>query len=54
MKIIGIIGSPRKGGNTEIMIKEALKAVEKEGVEIDVIRLYDLDLKPCDGCRICF
>jgi len=53
MKILGIIGSPRKGGNTEIMINEVLKAVENEGLETDVIRLSDLDLKPCDGCRTC-
>ncbi len=25
MKVIGISGSPRKGGNTEILVKEALK-----------------------------
>lgn len=54
VKLLGIIGSPRKDGNTEIMMKEALKAGEQEGAETELIHLVDFNLKPCDGCRICF
>ena len=39
MKVIGICGSPRKGGNTEIMLKRALKAAESKGAETDLILL---------------
>lgn len=54
IKILGIVGSPRKGGNTEIMVQETLKAAKKEGVATKLIRLIDKNIKPCDGCRICF
>lgn len=39
MKIVGIVGSPRKGGNTEDMTHIALKEIEKEGLETDLITL---------------
>jgi multimeric flavodoxin WrbA len=54
IKLLGIVGSPRKGGNTEIIMKEALKAGEQEGAETELINLVDFNLKPCDACRICF
>ena len=53
VKIIGIVGSPRRGGNTELLVIEALKSAEKEGVETELILLAGKDIKPCDGCRIC-
>lgn len=40
-------------GNTEIMIKAALKECEKAGNEIRFIRADDLDVKPCTGCISC-
>ncbi|MDH5482046.1 MAG: flavodoxin family protein [Candidatus Bathyarchaeota archaeon] len=54
VKLLGIVGSPRKGGNTEIIMKEALKAGEQEGAETELIHLVDFSLKPCNGCRTCF
>lgn len=40
-------------GNTEVMIKAALKECENEGNEIRFIRADDLDIKPCTGCISC-
>jgi len=54
VKLLGIVGSPRKGGNTEIVVNEALKAGEHEGADTEVLHLVDFNLKPCDGCRTCF
>ena len=54
MKVLGIIGSPRKNGNTDIMVTEALKAAAKNGAETQKLYLTDFDLKPCDGCKTCF
>jgi len=54
LRLLGIVGSPRKGGNTEIIIKEALKAAEQKGAETELIHLVDFSLKPCDGCQACF
>ncbi len=53
VKVIGIAGSPRKGGNTEIIVREALKAAAVEGVETQLITLAGREIKFCDGCRRC-
>ncbi len=53
MKAIGIVGSPREGGNTEILTKHTLKAIEEEGLDTELIRLAGLDIRPCDACMVC-
>ena len=53
MKILGIVGSPRKGGNTEILVKEALEAAGKAGAETELILVRDKNIAPCDGCGAC-
>ncbi len=53
MKIIGIVGSPRKGGNTETLTKIALEEAQKEGAETELITLADKEIRPCDGCLSC-
>jgi multimeric flavodoxin WrbA len=52
MKIIGICGSPRKG-NTEILLKGALKAAKEKGAETELILLREKKIELCDGCQIC-
>ena len=53
MKAVGIVGSPRKNGNTEILTKHTLKAIEEEGLDTELISLAGLDIRPCDDCRVC-
>ncbi len=53
MKAIGIVGSPRKGGNTEIMTKHTLKAIEEEGIETELIPLSGLNIQGCNACMAC-
>lgn len=55
MRVLAIIGSPRKHGNTY----EAVQRVESElralgQVEVEYLCLSDRDLKLCRGCRVCF
>lgn len=54
MKIIGIVGSPRKEGNTEFLVKKALDAVD-EDIEKEIITLYDKKIGHCRACgfKIC-
>ena len=52
MKLLGI-SCGRKMGNSEILLKEALMAAEKMGVEVEMIRLLDMNIKPCLGCNGC-
>lgn len=53
MKAIGIVGSPRKEGNTEIITNHALKAITEESIETELIRLAGLDIRPCQACLSC-
>ncbi|MBN1177449.1 MAG: flavodoxin family protein [Dehalococcoidales bacterium] len=54
MKVLGIVGSPRKGGNTEIMVEEALAAAREAGAETDIFLVHDKTIAGCDGCGSCF
>jgi multimeric flavodoxin WrbA len=51
MKAIAINGSPRKGGNTEILLREVLEPLMAAGWETDFIQLGG---KPIRGCRACY
>ena len=53
MKVVGIIGSTRRGGNTEILTQIALDEIQKEGIETELISLVGKKIAPCDGCRGC-
>ena len=53
MKILGIVCSSRKGGNTEILVHEALAGAEENGAEVDLLRLSEIEIAPCDGCVTC-
>ena len=53
MKVVGIVGSGRRGGNTELLTKIALDEIEKQGLEPELIRLAGLNIRGCDGCRSC-
>ena len=53
MKVLGIVCSPRKGGNTEIMMKEALAGASSYGAETELWTVAGKDLKFCDGCDMC-
>jgi multimeric flavodoxin WrbA len=53
MKILGLNGSERKLGNTEILVKEALMGAEEEGAHVEMLRLTDYKVFPCDGLAPC-
>jgi len=51
-KILGIIGSPRKLGNCEIMVKEIGRQITAPH-EMRLLRLTEFNLLPCRGCYAC-
>jgi len=53
MKIVGIVGSPRHGGNTETLTRIALGEIQKEGLDTELISLAGKKIEPCDGCGAC-
>lgn len=53
MKILAVNSSMRKGGNTDVLIDEALRACADSGCSVEKLYLGDLAIKPCTGCRAC-
>jgi multimeric flavodoxin WrbA len=53
MKVIGIVGSPRVNGNTELLTAHALKAIAEDGLETGLISLAGLDIRSCTACMAC-
>ena len=54
MKVVGFNGSPRKEGNTSILIKTVFKELEQEGIETDLVQLRGKKLAGCIACFKCF
>jgi len=53
MKVVGINGSPRKEGNTAILIKTVFKELEQQGIETELIQLAGMNLRGCNACKAC-
>lgn len=53
MKVVGIVCSPRKGGNTEILVTEALGEARSAGADTELILVAGKQIAPCDGCNTC-
>jgi multimeric flavodoxin WrbA len=53
-KILTVMGSPRKKGNTHILISKILEGAKSEGAEGEILFLDDLTIRECDGCHRCW
>ncbi len=53
MKVLILNGSPRKNGNTTILLDEACKIFEKENVEYKIIDVGQKNIRGCMGCGYC-
>jgi len=51
--VLGIVGSPRRGGNTEILVDQVLLGAAEAGATAQKVILSDLDIAPCDACAAC-
>jgi len=54
MKVVAFNGSGRKDGNTAVLLKRVLSALEAEGVETELIQLAGEQIRGCTACRACF
>ena len=54
MRILGVVCSPRIGGNTEVLVKEALEGAKGKGGNVNLLRLSGKQIKPCDHCGACY
>ena len=53
INILGICGSPVKDSNTKLILEEALKAVEQEGVQSEIFEVYNKRIEDCRHCNWC-
>jgi len=53
LKVLGIAGSPRRGGNTDLLLAEVMKGAASKGAEVKTIILNDLKIAPCQHCDAC-
>jgi len=53
VKVLGIVGSRRKNGNTAYLVQQALQAIESIEVETELIFLGDYNIRGCTGCEGC-
>ncbi|MDY0167087.1 MAG: flavodoxin family protein [Thermoguttaceae bacterium] len=53
MKVLGVSGSPRRGGNTEFLVQTALNVCVQEGAETEFLSLAGRPIKPCLACGGC-
>jgi len=54
MKVIAFNGSPRKDGNTTILINHVFRELEKEGIETELVQLSGKKIHGCIACYKCF
>lgn len=53
MKVLGICGSPRLHGNTEVLLSRALAKAQEGGAEIELVTVSGKTISPCDACNAC-
>lgn len=53
MKVLGINCSPRKGGNTELLIREVFKPLEEHGIKTEIYQIGGRKIRGCIACMKC-
>ena len=53
MKVVGIAGSPRREGNTDLLLNQVMAGTQSVGAQTKTIILCDLDIHPCRHCDGC-
>jgi multimeric flavodoxin WrbA len=53
MKVLGLVGSPRRCGNTDLLVDRVLEGAAKNKHSTEKVYLYGVDIAPCVDCRAC-
>lgn len=54
IRALGLSGSPRRGGNTDLLLDSCLEGVSTQGGEVTKRRLNDMEIRGCQACNDCF
>ena len=52
-KILIVMGSPRREGNSATLAKQVAAGAEAAGAEVESFYLHDMDIQPCTACDAC-
>jgi len=53
-KILAVVGSPRQGGNTDLLVSRIAEGAREASAHVEVVRLGELQIRECDGCHACW
>ena len=53
MRVVAFLGSPRVGGNSDLLLGEALRPIYEDGHDVVLFRLNSMNIRPCQNCRGC-
>jgi multimeric flavodoxin WrbA len=51
--VLGVVGSPRRQGNTETVVDMVLRGAQEAGAQVEKIILNELTIGPCQACDHC-
>ena len=52
-RVVIAMASPRKDGNSTILAHKVADGATAAGAEVELFKLHEMDIKPCDGCDAC-
>lgn len=52
-RVLILSGSPRKGGNSDLLCDEFMRGAQESGNEVEKIRVAEKNVAPCKGCYYC-
>ncbi|MEN6497761.1 MAG: flavodoxin family protein [Thermoguttaceae bacterium] len=53
-RVLGIVGSPRRNGNTHVLVTKILDGAAEAGAATETVFLEGLTIRSCDGCHVCW
>lgn len=53
MKIIAFLGSPRKDGNSALLLRETIRGIAESGLKVQIFNLNEMNISPCQSCGGC-
>ncbi len=53
MNVLALVGSPRKGSNTDLLVSAILEGAAANNHTVSKVYLYDVDIAPCVDCKAC-
>lgn len=53
MKVVGFVGSPRRDGNTDVLVQQVLDGASENGADVKKYYINEMDFSGCQGCGHC-